>query len=342
MVRLVFKEPRYIDLQISESKYPHELRLNLLVDYKEAIFEEGSHSRESTQDKLTNEFCAIYVLYSEGYFTFENPTRNVSINIASELRDFRIPLMKPLRIIVDSKPLSRNEIHEIDEKLAPDDLKITWSIDAYGFIEKSYIKQQDINGLTLIPIYIGTDKAYEMSRKKFVENILEKADMLKREFLEVIVEPIDLSYVKETRLKEALELLLEKQKILLGAISKQKEARTATDWRGIIDEVRKTVEGLDKIEELCKEIYKTLRIEAPDLKAKDEASREMSEALSKMLSATYNYASRFGIHTTTMPQSGKLPYTPVPTKIEAEFAIQQAIIELNYLIRLLKTYALRI
>lgn len=333
MARLIFTEPQYINLYLSEkSEYPRELRLSLDVSYEKGVLEINSQPRE-----YIGEF---YVLNSKGYLKLTNPTRNVDVKVNAELREFRIPGGKPLTISIDSKPLSRNEICEIDEKLAPDDLIVDWHINAYGFLG-GVIKQRDMRDMALIPIFIGTHKEHKMTRREFIERVLQKANMLRREFIELIVEPIDLSYVKETRLKNALELLLDKQKLLLGAMSKQKEAKTADDWRGIIDEVRKSVEGLDKLKELCKEIYETLCIESHDLKAKDEASKEMSDALFKTLDATYKYASRFGIHTTTTPQSGRLPYIPIPTKMEAEFAIQQAIIELNYLIKLLRAYALR-
>jgi hypothetical protein len=327
MIKLIFKEPQLINLYLSERKYPHELRLSLNVSYNKGVLEINSESREYIDE--------FYVLNSTGYLRLENPTRNVSVEVAAELREFRIAGGKPLSLVINSKPLSRNEIHEIDRKLAPDDLKINWGINAYGFLGESYIKQHNMK---LISIYIGTDSFHEISRSNFIKHIVEKADMLRREFIEVIVEPIDLSYVKEARLKGALELLLGKQKLLLGAMNKLKEAKTATDFRGIIDEVRRVVEGLERLKELCEEIYKNLYIESPDIEAKDKASKEMSEALLHSLKATYDYASRFGIHTKTL--SGKL-YTPIPTKAEAEFAVEQAMIELNYLVKLLEVYVLR-
>jgi len=158
-----------------------------------------------------------------------------------------------------------------------------------------------------------TEKSHNVSRKNFIEKILLKVDMLKGEFIEVIAELIDLSYVKETRLKEVLELLLEKQKLLLEIMNKQKNAKTATERRGIIDEIRKTIEGLNKLKELYKEIYKILCIEAHGYEAKDKAAEEMSKALFGILSATYNYTSRLGIHTKT--RENELLYTPIPTEI---------------------------
>lgn len=305
--------------------------------YEKGILEINSQPRDYIHD--------FYVLYSEGFIRLINPIRNTSIDIPAELRGFRLIGGTPLRILINSKPLSRNEIHEIDRKLGSDDLEITWNIGAWGFIRENYTQQQDIMNITFIPIDITTEKSYLVTRRNFIEKILQKADMLKREFIEIIAEPIDLSYVKETRLKKAFELLLEKQKLLLEIMNKQKDAKTATERRGIIDEARKTIEGLDQLKELYKEIYKTLCIEAHEYEAKDEAAEEMGEALFGILSATFNYTSRLGIHTKTRKKDKirkkELLYTPIPTEIETEFAVQQAIIELNYLIKLLKAYVLR-
>jgi hypothetical protein len=235
-----------------------------------------------------------------------------------------------------SEPLSRSMIHEIDEKLRPDDLEVNWGIGSYCFLEKDYTKG-------LIPIFVGTDTSHKFTRREFVKDVLERADLLKREFIEVVVEPIDLSYIKEPKLRSALQLLAEKQKILLEAKRIFTVAKTSSEFRGVIDEVRKVIEGLYDLEEILREAYEKLGyIESPDVEAIREASKGMSDAILEkktgLVGATFTYASRFGIHTQTQQ---KKPYTPIPNKMEAEFAIQQALIELNYLIKLLHNYSIR-
>jgi hypothetical protein len=327
MVRLVIKEPERVSLHLSEKEYPREIKLELMGYYDKAMLVLDSGSKEYTH--------GFYVLHSYGYINFENPTRNVSIQVAAELAQYWISGGKPLSLKIQSKPLSRKEIYEIDTKLTPDDVKIHWSIDAHGFLEENYTREYNVG---LIPIFIGTERLHNISRADFIKNVTERADLLRREFMEVLVEPIDLSYVKDAKIRSALTLLLEKQKLLLGAMNKLKEAKTATDFRGVIDEVRRVVEGLEGLKDPCEGIYQRLYIESSDVEAINEASKEMSEAVVHGLNTTYKYASRFGIHTKTL--SKKL-YTPIPTRIEAEFGVQQAIIELNYLIKLLNAYALR-
>ncbi|MCP8313118.1 MAG: hypothetical protein H3Z53_01935 [archaeon] len=328
-IRVVVREPTRVRLKLRklEDIYPHEIRLGLSAYYNKVEFEMNSKSEVYTDN--------FYVLNSSGYMRIENPTRHKIVNIAIELTECRIGGSRPLNLEVYSKPISKNEIHEIDEELRPDDLKISWNVDAYGFLEDKYARQYNVG---LISILIVSDFQHDISRTNFVKNIVEEADMLRREFIEVIVEPINLSYVKDDKAKGALQLLSEKQKLLLGAKNKLTEAKTATDFRGIIDEVRRTVEGLE-LKEPYEEIYRKLSIESSDAEAIDEASEEMVEAVNMGLTATYKYASRFGIHTKTW-KSGRL-YTPIPTITEAEFAVQEALVKLNYLIRLLNTYAIR-
>jgi len=325
MVKLVIKKPKRVHLSLSKREFPRELRLEVRAQYNEVSLEINSEAKEYVH--------GFYVLYSEGTIYLGSKSGSV-VQIAAELKKCWIRGGKPLSLTVYSKPLSRSDIHEIDEKLGTGDVKVSWNVEAYGFLAEKAAKEFDAG---LIPIIVA-EYEHHVSRSEFVKNVLEQADMMRREFLEVISEPIDLSYIKDARIRGALQLLLEKQKLLLGAIDGLKKAKTATDFRGIIDEVRRAVEGLERLRGLCEEIYKKLYIGSSDISAIDKASREMAEAVFQSLKATYTYASRFGIHTKT--KNKKSFYTPVPRRIDAEFAVQQTLIELNYLARLLSIYAL--
>ena len=291
------------------------MRLRLIASYNQVILEVNSQQREYSG--------GFYVLNSSGRMTITNPTKSKKIVLTMEVPRCWIPGGRPLNMNICSKPISRSEIHEIDEALRPDDVQIQWEIYAYGFLGGKCSKEFNAG---LIPIFIGTDGWHNISRMKFVKNVIEPADMLKREFIEVMVEPIDVSHVKDSEARDALETLLEKQKLLLGAMNKLTEAKTATDFRGIIDEVRRAVEGL-KLGEPYKKIYKMYYIESRDAEAIEKASEEMVETLNMSLKAIYKYTSRFGIHTTTLPRGTepKRVYTPIPTRAEAEFAVQQAV-----------------
>lgn len=330
-MRLSIKDPKNVSFILCETiHYPRLPSFRLDACYNIVTLDIDSKS-ESYDG-------GFYVLYSRGYISFKKPSGE-NVDIAASITDCWNVGGRPLTLRIDSEPLSRSMIHEIDEKLRPDDLEVRWSIDVYGFLEEDSAKRYNAG---LIPIFVGTDSPHKISRIEFVRNVLEKADMLRREFIEVVIEPIDLSYVIDSRAKSALQLLFEKQKLLLGAKNKLAEAKTSTDFRGIIDEVRRVVEGLYQLEEICGEMYKKLGyIESSDVEAIDETSKEMADAVvskNSLTAATFYFASRFGIHAETRT---KRLYTPTPTRMEAEFAVQQALIELNYLVKLLSTFSMR-
>ena len=343
MIRLVLSEPEDVRFSlVSREVYPREMRLHLAVHYRKVMLQTNSTSKEYAQ--------GFYLFHPRGQITLINHTRNVRLKISAEVDEGWIPGGSYRLINIYSKPLSREDIYEIDEKLRPDDIEVNWDIYAWGFLEEEYAKQYNVG---LIPIFIGTVRGIKISRKDFVRNVLEKADMLRREFIEVVVEPIDLAHIKDSELRSALQFLLEKQRLLLEAKEKLAEAKTASDFRGVIGEVRRAVEipkeWLERLRKLCEEAYRKLNyIVTNDPNALKDAPLEMastivggSENIKRMtglLEVTYYYASRFGIHTKTLSGS---PYTPIPTRMEAEFAIQQALIGLNYLIRLLSRYTMQ-
>jgi len=341
MIRLVLSEPEDVKLSlVSRDVYPREMRLHLAVRYTKAMLEINTTSKEE-YDR------GFYLFHPHGEIELINEARNVNVKISAEISGGRIGSYS---LNIYSKPLSREDIYEIDEKLRPDDIEVRWSIDAWGVLEEKFAKQHNIG---LIPIFIGTVRRFRIPRKDFVRNVLEKADLLRREFIEVVVEPIDLDHIKDSELRSALQFLLEKQRLLLEVKEKLAEAKTASDFRGVIGEVRRAVEipkeWLERLRKLCEEAYRKLNyIVTNDPNALKDAPLEMastivggSENIKRMtglLEVTYYYASRFGIHTKTLSGS---PYTPIPTRMEAEFAIQQALIGLNYLIRLLSRYTMQ-
>ncbi|RLI90526.1 MAG: hypothetical protein DRO65_02625 [Candidatus Altiarchaeales archaeon] len=331
---LSISDPRRIQLNAEVSKeYPRKLVLKLYAYYYRSELER--------EGKTVECFGGFHVLTSSGYISLSPSTSSEKVRIRAYIYGVWNPSSKPRYITIVSDPLSRKDLSEIDETLGVEDINIYWSIEGYGFVE-------GVPDLARIHVWAG--EPHRISRKDFVTNVLEKVDMLRRAFLEVIVEPIDLRTVRDSRIKTGLTLLLEKQKLLLEAMRKLPEASTSTDFRGVIDEVRRVVEGIKRNQdlcELCKEAYMKLGlVEATDSKIVEEAAEEIiasiigspkdpDRKLCGLLETTFYYASRIAIHATTL--SGE-PYTPCPNRAEAEFAVQQALVELNYLIRLLKRY----
>ena len=187
---------------------------------------------------------------------------------------------------------------------------------------------------------VVSDRFYEIPRKDFVENVLKPADMLRREFIEVVVEPVSLEHVTDSRIKAALKLIAQKQKLLLQALDLLTRAASASEYRGIIDEVRRVVENLNNLKNIVSEAYEALGYtEATDPQIIKQASMEAADSVMEIINGIFHYSSRLGIHAST--QHPKRPYIPRPYRMDAEFAIQQALITLNYLAKLLNKYAYR-
>lgn len=341
--RLVIKNPIKYSLVVKKEDrtYPHEIRLRLKCRYNKSTLEVNEEKREY--------FKGFYVLYSRGYIELYNSSRSNSVLLDAEITKCWISGREPHSIDIYSKPLMISDIKEFDEKLRTGDLELKWNINAYGLL-RNYDDIKQYN-LRLLPIFIGSEGWLNFSRTDFVKNILEPIDMLKREFIEVAVEPIKIERIKDSEIKKALKLLSEKQKLLLDSMKSLATAKTTRQYRDILGGVRGAVEGLRRSEEIQKIGSRIIRelgkITSSDPQALAEGSEEMISTIigshngdrrfTGLMEATFYFTSRFGIHTETL--QSKKPYVPNPTIEDAEFAIQQALIELNYLIRLFNQYA---
>jgi D-ribose pyranose/furanose isomerase RbsD len=320
---LKLTDPDNINLELIEERFPYGLRFRLTAEYKKCEL-----IRNGECKPYTNVF---YILSNrQGYF--ELRADSTHLRIKSEIEIGQVSGYPP-RITIFSKPLSRKEIDEIDKTFAPNDLKIYWSVYAYGFLDDDSMK----NNLIIISI----DGSHKITRKEFCENILQKADMLKREFIEVIIEEIGDLNVSDHRLKATLQLLLDKQKFLSTAMEKLKNANKDSEYIEIIGEVRKVVEGIkedNNFRELYKEIYKRRISSSSEEVRTNEAIGIVGTLIGKsgIIDNIFTYTSKLGVHVTT--KENKQPYRPEPNRIDAEFAVQQALITLNYLIKLLKEY----
>lgn len=203
-------------------------------------------------------------------------------------------------------------------------------------------------------VNVSSGRDFAVSRQDFVRNILEPADILKRRFIEVIVESVDpneLDKITDSEVREALRLLLEKQRFLQSSIEKLIKANRASEYRDVLDEVRRTVEALTQSSQSPKtqalfnslrNAFKSIGIAREiDTGALDTLVNEVIEELDKkIISGLFRYASKLGIH--AGKAGGSLQYEPRPYKHDAEFGVLQAMLILNYLIRVLKLYASRL
>jgi len=357
-VRLVFADPELEEFRVKRSeKYPQELRLALKVRYRNIILE--LTTPENKHYSLTlREPVPLYLASSKGssYIELFNPSTGKKVTIKAGIHRFWHPFDYPAEVDIVSEPLSLQEIHEIDELIGGEQIKVYWSVECLGFLDQGIIHslvnkghefsrcERELRGPVHIFFY-GPEKITERSRQDFVRNVLEPADMLRREFIEVVVEPISEEVLDKlpVEFREALRVLLEKQKLLLEALRGLRYATTATDYRNVIDNARRVIEGLTPQNQTGQQVYQALELAFKtipiageiDAGALNELSEEVVGTINSFSSALFKYSSKF-VHGKT--ESGKL-YKPHPNKSEAEFAVLQAMLLLNYMIRTIKTAA---
>jgi len=336
-LKLEAPELEYLILWRSNT-YPREMRLCVGAKYQKAIL-----TIERQNKRYEHEYNGgFYALVSTGRLRLSR--ENVSLEVDAIIPSVWNSGGAPRSIKIVSKPLTLEEIYEIDQALGPNDVQLYWSISAYGFLEEDEAKTYGIPPGTLVPIYIYASRNFIIARQHFVEKVLQPADMLKRRFIEVVLEPVDthiLDKIGDPEVREALRILLEKQKILQGAIEKLYRAGTSSEYKDVIREVRIAIEGLvpgkpigDKIVNALRKAYKTMNIAREiNAGALDELTEELLNVLKGFSSNVYGYASKLGSHGTTL--KSKLSYDPRPYRHDAEFAVLQAMLLLNYMVKAL-------
>jgi len=168
-----------------------------------------------------------------------------------------------------------------------------------------------------------------------------------------MVESVDddlLNRITDADVRKAIRILVDKQRMLQEALNKLYRARTASDYRDVISEVRRTIEGIvlgtsagNRIASALEKAFKGLGI-AYEIEAGafDEVVKGLKEVLlgkESFTNAIFSYASSLGIHASETKKLRKL-YEPRPYRHDAEFAVLQAMLFLNYLIKILKHKAL--
>ena len=334
---LVLNDPEFKSLTLVRSQaYPHEMRLRLQVKYKGATL-----TLERSDQRQEIEYVGgFYILQSKGHLELSRSNVKLAINA-------KVPSVwhsAPTGVEVVSEPLSLREIHEIDEELGSSDVQVYWDINAWGFLGDSAAAEYGVSS-ALVTMHISSPRRFVINRQNFVKNVLEPADMLRRMFIEVIIEPVDqLDRIKSPEARKILKILLDKQKILIEAYTKFINARNSADYRSVINDVRLVVEGLnaEEIRNVLKRAYEVLGIaEGALTQVADEVSSVVigQRGSRGFMGVVYKFACKLAPHAKTEDDQH---YIPRPSKRDAEFALLHALAILNYLIKVLKIYALRV
>lgn len=320
--------------------YPHKMRLKIQVKCKGAIlsFQHHNFQEHTSEDQTTEYSGGFYILQSKGYLELSGSSVKLTINASIP----KVWHSDPERVVVVSEPLSPSDIHEMDEEIGSGEVKVYWRIDAWGFLEESAAAKCKLPSTTLIKIDVSPRRRFTINRQNFVKNVLEPADMLRRMFIEVIIEPIDdLKGIKDAEAQRILKILFDKQKILIEAYTKFINAKNSADYRSVINDVRLVLEALkaEEMRNVVKKAFEVLGIARETSPgALTKVADEVTSVILEQTKKTYTFACKLAPHAKT----GKHHYIPKPSKREAEFALLHVLTTLNYLIKVLKVYALRL
>jgi len=325
-------------------KYPRRIILYIEASYEASL---SVNNREIPYDG------SFYVVAVEDGWIRISSTSGKSVEIGARAQRVWYRGERPYRIRIISEPISLEELHEINEKLgAGDTYTLYWEVIGYGFLKDIAALGLNLQKNLLVAISISSYRSFSINRQDFVKKILEPTDMLKREYIEVIIEPLDKTFIdkiKDQDIRDALRILLEKQKFLYDALLQLRKATSSLEYSNVITSVRKAVELLEPNKPAGNMLMNALRksyslvniAEDIDARASAELIEELIETLigsNGFLTNIFKYSSKLGPHVKTA--SGKL-CKPHPYKMDAEFAILQAMVTLNYMIRLLKNAAIR-
>jgi hypothetical protein len=352
MPSITLKEPSFesYDLILNrDNSLPREMRIRLRVKYNKAILRKG----EDEVVMSPSLGLGAYVVHSDGYLEIKSSVSQKSVSIKCRIQGVWQNDIRKLDIV--SYPLSHKDIFEL-EQIDGDRLQIRWSVDCWVLLDKPM--NYGLEPGTLVGVHVGSGRIFEISRLDLIRQILEPADQLKRRFVEVIVEPIntdELDKIADEDVREALKLLLSKQILLQDALDRLVRANRSSDYRSVLEDVRKVVEELipesksQSSQRLFKALKKAFRslgiVDEVDQGALNVVAEELSDVVigKFILFGLFKYASKLGSH---VGKAGRdleklkeeYQYIPKPYRYDAEFGILQAMITLNYLIKILKSY----
>ncbi len=349
---LHFYSPMLIDIYLLREEHPKELRICLKVKYDRCELRFSSYAPDYTR--------RLHILHSTGVIEIKKLGSDKWIRIYTDkVLPSSLDTTKKT-ISVCSKPLSLEEIHYIADAIRGEKFDVRWSLSGYGFIpyEDLYYTLRDlaknlnrqISELSPIPSPLVIIKAEgtpaRLDYLRFAKNIVAPAELIDRIFIELALSPMDrevLDRISDPEVRDALEILFEKQRILREALEEYRKAVTASDNKNAVYKVRGAIEHLTANKPLGSKVFNALakaldglgviREITPGSGARSREISKIKEDLNKLSNALYGLASTLGVHQTD--------YEPKPYTHDVELILHTAFVFINYMIKVLLRYATR-
>lgn len=307
-----------VELKAEKTRYPFTWKLYLRAKYKKTILE---------IDNTEYKGIGFYALKMDDcYIELDN------IRINAELgRVWHTGLSNLITIEAKVTP---QDILEIDTRLrGKEKINVRWFASGYGFIEEGKLNL----ACPLVRLFLGSERYFPISRYDFVRKVLEPVERFKREFIEITIPTPEMPDKAPKELKPLVELL-QKQSHLMEALKKISTAKTSSEYRSAMEEVRKAIDrGKKQLGNIKKEIADRLYLDVGTFKgegAEDIANAE-ADAIVKIIDRLYAMLSNFS-HTIT--PNGKKSYEAYPDYTDAYYHAVMVIAILTYLSEKLRAY----
>ncbi len=253
----------------------------------------------------------------------------------------------PNNHIILKLKLTRKDIWKIDELLnGAEDLGLRWYFTGYTYLRKS--KANITNEFPVLLKIYTSRSSLKISRKDFVERILEPAGRFKREFIEISwIEPEKIfeirTKIKDPKLYEFTNLIVDRYvEFLVPAREKLYRAKGPSEFRDVITEVRRFFSATKKIyDQEYRYVIKSMYLQTNTfggVGAEKEAAKE-AETILLMMSNIENIASGLGVHPDTKEKKPE-PYIPYPQKEDAKHFLFVSILMFDYLMRKIERLSL--
>ena len=330
--------PSFIDMTIDRREFPKELRICLKVKYDKIKVEYSGHYDYIHKLNILNVI--------RGKIYFKNHDSNEWVEISIDKIEPYVIYQNEI-ITIYSKPLSLQEIYTISEKIKGEMIDIRWDFEAFCYIPFDIIndifKDKAIGIPEPISIVRGSGLHSGRYYIEFVKNIIEPADLIKRIYLEIPLEPLSeerLDSIKNPKLREALKILFEKQKILKDALDEYYKSITSSEYKNVISKIRGAIEHLIPKKELGKIVFDIIKeaLDAlniineiiPGSNVKENKIRKIIGTLKSYSYNIYSLTSILGVH--------QSDYKPKPYKHDVEFLLVMALNFISYMIKILLKY----
>lgn len=321
------------NLSIKTSQVPNEWILSFLARSDKMMF-----SPTSPRDRSETKVNGFYLIKTEkAYITFENENsswrREIDATINKVWHSGESPSIK-----LESKisPITLQEIHK---NTGGKDIKISWHVIGYGFLDDKDPHYSD--RLCVIDASSSTGITY--SNQKFLSDILEKVDRFRREFIEIKIPTKESISSTSEEFKPLAKLLMERYVLLEDSLKKMYDATSSREYAGSINDVRTALGSMEhKISQLKNIIAEKLFLDVGTFTGDGAIDQSIAttSCIQSIIGRLYSLASGMGIHWETNEENPK-SYVPHPDQHDARYILLTSILTLDYLSQKLQNYNIR-